>query len=194
MSERVSDELLKQNLAKVAEVIAGSGRVIMDAKTMESMVTELLAFRAVAPSPEALQRFVAESREAQMVPGDWECPKCRFIMSKQTFYMKGGTIGVSESNRTEPELCRNGCGTLERVTWRRAYERLHEASLTHVAKLREFEQAIGSVEVAREAVETLRKNEWTAERWCDSCLTYFNHRGNCPYASLLAKLPKGDGR
>ena len=170
------------------------------AHLLRDLGRELLAYRAAAPSPEALQRFVAESREAQLVPGDWECRKCKFVLTTQTLYINGGTIGVSESNRTEPELCPNGCGTLERVTWRRAYERLHEASLTHVAKLREFEQAIGTPEIAQEAVDVLKENEFGAYNAMDlPVCTYCSlrppeHDCGCRYAALLAKLPKGDAK
>ena len=73
-----------------------------------------------------------------------------------------------------------------------------------------FRKAIGTPEVAREAVEMLRALEWSGFEYdtdgdrhicCPHCEQfqggddeYQGHADVCTFAAILAKLPKGDGR
>lgn len=67
------------------------------------------------------------------VPGLFECPKCKFVLTSNTLYMKSGTIGANN----KPQECSNGCGPMWRVSWKQHAETLRrrlEAVLEHARK------------------------------------------------------------
>ncbi len=50
------------------------------------------------------------------VAGSYRCPKCNFVLSKQTMFMASGTIGISESDLNS-EQCPNDGTDMVHVTW-----------------------------------------------------------------------------
>ncbi len=50
------------------------------------------------------------------VPGEWFCRACGFRLHSRVLDTVSGEIVADAS--TASELCPNGCGTLERVTWK----------------------------------------------------------------------------
>lgn len=50
------------------------------------------------------------------VPGSFRCPKCNFVLAKQTMFVGSGTIGISESD-LDSEQCPNDGTDMVHVTW-----------------------------------------------------------------------------
>jgi hypothetical protein len=73
-----------------------------------------------------LEDALDKAREAQLVPGLWECSKCGFTAHNSTLYVGSGNIGVSKDDATQPELCPNDGLLLQRVSWKELAEKYLE--------------------------------------------------------------------
>ncbi len=58
---------------------------------------------------------LSDRSRTDVVPGVMRCAKCKFVLHRQTLFMRSGTVGAG-TNETEP--CPNGCGPLWPQTWR----------------------------------------------------------------------------
>lgn len=62
------------------------------------------------------QQVVPDLYRLAYVPGSFRCPKCGFVLSKQTMFVASGTIGISESD-LNGEPCPNDGTDMVHVTW-----------------------------------------------------------------------------
>lgn len=63
------------------------------------------------------REVVPDLYELAFMPGQFRCPKCGFILSKQTMDATSGRIGLTQSNR-ETEPCPNDGTMMVCVTYR----------------------------------------------------------------------------
>jgi len=70
------------------------------------------------------------------VPGSFQCPKCKFSLTKAVLYVKSGTIGVGHHC---DEKCPNDGTAMEPVTWEADARQMAELmpELAHLRKLRD---------------------------------------------------------
>lgn len=88
-----------------------------DGRTLSETSAATPPAQEVVATIRGLEAKVEELVEGRFIPGQWCCPKCKFSQVNQTIYTGSGNIGVSESDRTHPDLCPNDGTMLERVTW-----------------------------------------------------------------------------
>lgn len=64
-----------------------------------------------------LRKRNSELQEKVFVSGNFICPECDFYLTKASIDANTGQIGIR--NKEEVPECGNGCGKMERQTWKR---------------------------------------------------------------------------
>lgn len=105
---------------------------------------------AIITALEAAQRSLATAR---IMPGAWECPKCNFVLQKNTLHTGDGSVSADTSPLNE--VCPNDGQLMKPLEWRTANEKFYE--LAKQAQ-RERDEAIAKLTEHRELItKTMNK-------------------------------------
>jgi hypothetical protein len=85
----------------------------MDTETIKGRVKSVLeAF----DGDTAVERIMDLVDEVQHVPGQYRCAICGLSLTENVISMSRGQIGARVN--APPQVCANGCGMMDRVTWK----------------------------------------------------------------------------
>lgn len=99
--------------------------------------------RGITDHCEELQARIAELESSVIAPDILRCSECSFVQTKNIISVTADTITTVES---ESELCPNGCGPLQPVTWKALAIQLMFTTKQGVSDLLEAKKRIAEME------------------------------------------------
>ena len=102
------------------------GRAVLRAERLEIHDNSELAIDRANTRIVGLEQELQKAREELaeisndarlFVPGQWECPKCKFSLSRTTLNVSSGTAGTTAADREETEACPNDGTMMIRESW-----------------------------------------------------------------------------
>ncbi|EMM5891752.1 ead/Ea22-like family protein [Klebsiella michiganensis] len=96
---------------------------------------------------DAAEKRNAESESSGIAPGILRCSECSFVQTKNIISVTADTITTVES---ESELCPNGCGPLQPVTWKALAIQLMFTTKQGVSDFLEAKKRIAELEEAEQ--------------------------------------------
>jgi hypothetical protein len=111
-----------------------------------------LTIRREAVEPLARLAITArDERDAERyVPGEWECPKCRFTLQKNFLHAQTGTVSVNDEEVRE--VCPNDGATLERQTWAALARQTQKIALEEMTRAAALEAENAALQAERDLV------------------------------------------
>lgn len=140
--ERERDLAIKEASRRDQKWIDGINEIIGTKLDFHDPCSRNNASKVLGDLVARIQQLERELATAQIMPGAWQCSKCRFVLQKNVLHTGDGKISADTSPLNE--VCPNDGQLMRPLTWRDANEEFYKANLK-LSQERDQSRAEGAV-------------------------------------------------